>query len=82
MLDSLSISRKNVSLISHDVYVHFVGVTSLTQSRIEQSNQMYCPLISVFGGNVAAKMDDFAPSSMDNGPLWVDISVSTYPGWT
>ena len=26
---------------------------------------MYCPLISVFGGSVAAKSDDFAPSSIE-----------------
>ena len=45
------------------------GGPPLTQSRIEQSSQIYCPLTSVFGGKVAAKRDDFAPSSIVKCPL-------------
>jgi len=44
--------------------VYLDGGGPLTQSRIEQSDQMYCPLTSVSGGKVAAKSDDFAPSSI------------------
>ena len=49
--------------------VHLDGGEPLTQSRIEQSSQIYCPLTSVFGGKVAAKRDDFAPSSIVKCPL-------------
>ena len=59
---------------------HLDGGGPLTQSRIEQSSQIYCPLTFVFGGKVAAKSDDFAPSSIVKCPLWDVISVSTYPG--
>ena len=60
--------------------VYLDGGGPLTQSRIEQSDQIYCPLTSVFGGKVAAKRDDLAPSSIVKCPLWDVISVSTYPG--
>ena len=49
--------------------VYLDGGGPLTQSRIEQSDQIYCPLTSVFGGKVAAKRDDFAPSSIVTCPL-------------
>ena len=49
--------------------VHLDGGGPLTQSRIKQSSQIYCPLTPVFGGKVAAKRDDFAPSSIVKCPL-------------
>ena len=49
--------------------VYLDGGGPLTQSRIEQSDQIYCPLTSVFGGKVAAKRDDLAPSSIVKCPL-------------
>ena len=53
----------------NELEVYLDGGGPLTQSRIEQSSQMYCPLTSVFGGKVAAKRDDFAPSSIVKCPL-------------
>ena len=49
--------------------IYLDGGGPLTQSRIEQSDQIYCPLTSVFGGKVAAKRDDLAPSSIVKCPL-------------
>ena len=56
-----------------------VGLGPFIQSTKEHSYQMYFPLMSVPAGKVAAKIEDLAPSSGVNGPLWDVMSVSTYP---
>ena len=59
--------------------VYLDGGGPLTQSRIKQSDQI--PLTSVFGGKVAAKSDDFAPSSIVKCPLWVKRNLVPWVGF-
>ena len=61
--------------------VYLDGGGPLTQSRIEQSSQIYCPLTFVFGGKVAAKSDDFAPCSIVKCPLWVKRNLVPWVGF-